>query len=224
MRSVFIHESLFGHYYQKYFKKNLNPKLYGKDNLKDLIADFVKDTAAIDDSNGVLKCVLAADAGKEAFDFLKLAEECRRERQHRIDAGDDTVRINFDALKKANEQAEAAKKAQLDAAKDRALGHVKASQAPAKGGSGKGAAAGKAGAQDTGRATWNPSAGAKDQKATWNANAQDTGRATWNPNAGKTDQSKGKGYGAAKGGSKGYESRPYEVRGGAKAGGKSGKW
>merc|ERR1712087_520283 len=127
--------------------ESLNTKLYGKDTLKDLIEAFIKDTVGIDDSNGVLKCTLGADAGRDASDFLKLQEESRRERQHRIDAGDDTVRISFDGLKKQIEQAEAAKKAQLDAAKNRALGGARASQA------GKGAAAGKEAAQETTRAT-----------------------------------------------------------------------
>jgi len=188
---VGIHESLFQHYYNKYFKRGFNPKLYGKDNLKEVISDFVKDTVKIDETNGVLGCSLAEDADRDISYFLKLQEESRRERQRRIDAGDDSVRIDFVVLKNQIEQekqrglkAEADKK-RAEAAKEAARNQQ----------AGKGAAA--------------------SQPVKWGA-TQETPKATWNSNAGASR------YGAAKGGSKGYESKPYEVKG-AKGGAK-GKW
>merc|ERR1712190_4370 len=192
---VGIHESLFHHYYTKYFKRAFNPKLYGKDSLKDVISDFVKDTVKIDETNGVLGCSLADDADKDISHFLKLQEESRRERQRRIDAGDDSARIDFVVLKNQIEQekqrglkAEADKK-RAEAAKEAARNQQ----------AGKGAAASQP------RATWNSS-----------ATQQETPKATWNSSAGASR------YGAAKGGSKGYESKPYDAKGG-KGGGK-GKW
>merc|ERR1711920_1112218 len=41
--------------------------------------------------------------GKELADFVKLQEENRRERQRRIDAGDETVRLNFEVLRQQSE-------------------------------------------------------------------------------------------------------------------------
>merc|ERR1712226_283487 len=95
---VGIHESLFTFYYTKYFNRQISPTAYGKETLQQVI-DLVKDTAGFDSSNGVLICKFPEDAVKEAADFVKLQEENRRERQRRIDAGDETVRLNFDVLR-----------------------------------------------------------------------------------------------------------------------------
>merc|ERR1712203_931861 len=42
--------------------------------------------------------------GKEAAEFIKYQEENRRERQRRIDAGDETVRIRFELLEQLETQ------------------------------------------------------------------------------------------------------------------------
>jgi len=98
-----IHESHITYYYNKYFKKGLMAKHYGKESLTDLLA-LVKDTVAIDPSNGVL--VLKVDEDSAAEVFVKKAEGGRRERQRRIDAGDETARLDFSALVKQKEMAE----------------------------------------------------------------------------------------------------------------------
>merc|ERR1712039_68814 len=124
-----------------------------------------------------------------------MGEESRRERQRRIDAGDDSARIDFVVLKNQIEQ-EKQRGLKAEADKKRAEAAKEASRNQQ---AGKGAAAAQP------RATWNSNAGA----------TQETPKATWNSNAG----SRG-GYGAAKGGSKGYEVKPYDAKG-AKGGGKA---
>merc|ERR1712014_121216 len=42
-----IPEQHFAFYFQKYFKKQIQPKSFGKDTLKELITTFVKDTVAL---------------------------------------------------------------------------------------------------------------------------------------------------------------------------------
>jgi len=97
-----FHESHFSHYYARYFKKTLNPKAYGKDNIRGL-CEHVADTVGVDPDTGLFECKLAADAKRDVSDFLKAQEECRRERQRRLDAGDERGRICFDLLKKTEE-------------------------------------------------------------------------------------------------------------------------
>merc|ERR1712151_1174779 len=79
-----MHETHIGFYFNKYFKKQLIPKMYGKDTIKELL-DYVKDTAEINASNGVLVCKLLADSPTEVPEFVKMQEEHRRDRQRRID-------------------------------------------------------------------------------------------------------------------------------------------
>merc|ERR1712228_397155 len=178
-----IHESLFHHYYSKYFKRAFNPKLFGKDSLKDVISDFVKDTVKIDETNGVLGCSLAQDADRDISYFLKLQEESRRERQRRIDAGDDSVRIDFVVLKnQIGQEKQRGLKAEADKKRAEAAKEAARHQP-----SGKGAAASQP-------VKWG--APQETPKATWGA-PQETPKATWNSSAGASR------YGQAKGGSKG---------------------
>merc|ERR1719162_463996 len=87
-----MHESLLTFYYNKYFKKAITPKLYGLTTHVELV-DLVKDTVKVNES-GIIESHL--DGEMDTFDqFVKLAEECRRERQRRLDAGDETVRLKF---------------------------------------------------------------------------------------------------------------------------------
>jgi hypothetical protein len=92
-----IHEPNLSFYYTKYYSKQLMTKHFGKENNKDLL-ELVKDCVAIDSEKNVLKASLE---DQETLDiFVKLTEEARRERQRRIDAGDESARLTFNpALK-----------------------------------------------------------------------------------------------------------------------------
>jgi len=93
---VGIHESNLLFYYTKYFSKTINPKHYGKETNQEVV-DFVKDAVKLDTDKNVLTSILNTDLDS-LDDFLKLAEDCRRERQRRIDAGDQTARLKFSPL------------------------------------------------------------------------------------------------------------------------------
>merc|ERR1712039_235702 len=102
-----IHTSHLGFYFKKYFKKDLVLKNYGKETTEELV-DLVKEAVGIDESNGVLECKIEDGAPSAAPDFIKLQEENRRERERRIAAGDETVRLRFGLLKKAIQDKERA--------------------------------------------------------------------------------------------------------------------
>lgn len=91
-----VHETNLAFYYNKYYHKQLTPKHYGKDTNQALI-DMVKDTASIDKDSSVLNSNLESDVSGLDI-FVKLTEEARRERQRRLDAGDETVRIKFNPM------------------------------------------------------------------------------------------------------------------------------
>lgn len=77
-------------YYSKYFHKSLSHKQYGVATDKDMIA-LIKDTVSTKDS-------LLLGQHEDLDDltvFIKLTEEHRRERQRRIDAGDETARLKI---------------------------------------------------------------------------------------------------------------------------------
>merc|ERR1712048_336160 len=88
-----IPEQHFSFYFNKYFKKNLNTKNFGKESVKDLVASLVKDTVTFDGEPCMFGSNLTEDAAPDMF--VKLTEEKRRERQRRIDAGDETARLKF---------------------------------------------------------------------------------------------------------------------------------
>jgi len=86
-----------GFYYSRYFSKPFESKRYGFPNNSEVIT-MVKDTVSIAD--GILTSSLGEEI--ESLDiFLKLSEEHRRERQRRIDAGDETARLKFMAPQEA---------------------------------------------------------------------------------------------------------------------------
>mmetsp|Transcript_71289 Transcript_71289/g.153787 ORF Transcript_71289/g.153787 Transcript_71289/m.153787 type:complete len:554 (-) Transcript_71289:271-1932(-) len=93
---VGIHESHILFYYSKYYKKQLNPKAYGKETLPELLA-LIADTVSLDDATKVL--VLKSEGEPNPSHLVKLAEKARRDRQHRLDGGDEAVRLNFSLLK-----------------------------------------------------------------------------------------------------------------------------
>lgn len=87
-----IHEDNIGFYYQKYFKKGLNPAFFGVKGLKELLK-FFDDTIKVSDKK-VLETFLPGDS--ETFNvFILLAEEARRDRSRRIDMGQEEAKINM---------------------------------------------------------------------------------------------------------------------------------
>jgi len=87
-----FHESHFGFYYTKYFHKQFNLKAFGVETLADLLC-LIKDTALVEGDNDMLKSELGEDT--PSTNFVKLAEEHRRDRQRRVDAGDETAELKF---------------------------------------------------------------------------------------------------------------------------------
>lgn len=90
-----IHESLLVYYYGKYLKKGITVKYYGKESNKEML-DLVKDSMSVSDKE-MVATQLAEDVETPEL-FVKLTEESRRERQRRIDAGDETARLKFSPL------------------------------------------------------------------------------------------------------------------------------
>mmetsp|Transcript_38782 Transcript_38782/g.111988 ORF Transcript_38782/g.111988 Transcript_38782/m.111988 type:complete len:729 (-) Transcript_38782:48-2234(-) len=82
-------------YFSKYFKKAFNLKGYGVEKLSEFV-ELIKETVSIGEKNGFLKPELEADASPS--DFVKVTEEHRRERQRRIDAGDETAKVKFSPM------------------------------------------------------------------------------------------------------------------------------
>merc|ERR1712048_313991 len=78
-------------YYNKYFKKAFNVKMFGVSENAGLI-ELIKDTNKINAKN-----MLEAELGEaEALEkFVKQTEDHRRERQRRMDAGDETAQLKF---------------------------------------------------------------------------------------------------------------------------------
>lgn len=91
-----IHDDHLAFYYTKYYRKSLNPKAFGVETNTQL-TELVKDTAAMTSDTKVLKTQLAEDVDTVDI-FVKLTEEQRRERQRRIDAGDETAKLKFNAM------------------------------------------------------------------------------------------------------------------------------
>jgi len=80
-------------YYNKYFKKSLIQKQYGVETFEELIA-LVSDSVQINPKTKVLESRLSDEL--DNFDlFVKLTEECRRERLLRIDLGDNAAALHF---------------------------------------------------------------------------------------------------------------------------------
>lgn len=78
-------------YYNRYYGKGFQPKNYGLTETKDVV-NLLKDTVSIKDS----LCVSTLGEDIESMDaFLKLTEQGRRERERRLEAGDETARLKF---------------------------------------------------------------------------------------------------------------------------------
>jgi len=79
-------------YYARYFKKSFNLKNFNCEKFADL-AELIKENVSVGEKNSFIQVLQAEDTPVE--NFVKLTEEHRRERQRRIDAGDETAQIKF---------------------------------------------------------------------------------------------------------------------------------
>jgi len=84
-------EKHFGYYYNKYFRKTWNLQVFVVKKLEEVL-DLIKDTATLPDG-GSLKAEQAEETSVETF--AKLTEDHRRERERRVDAGDETAKLKF---------------------------------------------------------------------------------------------------------------------------------
>mmetsp|Transcript_48803 Transcript_48803/g.111156 ORF Transcript_48803/g.111156 Transcript_48803/m.111156 type:complete len:891 (-) Transcript_48803:33-2705(-) len=87
-----FHESHLSFYYSKYYKKSFNLKYYGVAKLAELI-EMMKDTMEINSKTSTLESQLSDDTPMD--NFVKLTEDHRRDRQRRLDAGDETAKLQF---------------------------------------------------------------------------------------------------------------------------------
>jgi len=87
-----VTETHLAYYYNKYFKKQFSLKGYNCAELKDLV-DLVKDTMKLNPTSKVLETSFGDDT--PFAEFVKLSEENRRERERRVDAGDETAKLKF---------------------------------------------------------------------------------------------------------------------------------
>ncbi|CAE8633146.1 unnamed protein product [Polarella glacialis] len=89
------------YYYNKYYKKNWSMQQFGIKEFDDLV-ELLKDSVSLDSASGHLKADQAEDATLDSF--MKLTEDNRRERQRRIEAGDETARLKFSRPAPAGKQ------------------------------------------------------------------------------------------------------------------------
>eukprot|EP00746_Dinoflagellata_sp_MGD_P165231 gnl/MRDRNA2_/MRDRNA2_94380_c0_seq1.p1 gnl/MRDRNA2_/MRDRNA2_94380_c0~~gnl/MRDRNA2_/MRDRNA2_94380_c0_seq1.p1 ORF type:complete len:900 (-),score=253.48 gnl/MRDRNA2_/MRDRNA2_94380_c0_seq1:99-2798(-) len=87
-----VTEQHLGFYYNKYFKKAFNIKGYNVNELEELVK-LVKDSISLNATSKVIETSLADDT--PFAQFVKLTEEHRRERERRVDAGDETAKLKF---------------------------------------------------------------------------------------------------------------------------------
>jgi hypothetical protein len=88
-----VHQDNLPFYYNRYFKKAFNTKFYGVETY-DALVEFIRDTIDIEPKLSILESNLSDD--HDGFDvFVKLTEESRRERQLRLDAGENIPPMNF---------------------------------------------------------------------------------------------------------------------------------
>jgi len=81
-------------YYNRYFKKALLPKLFGVENVEDVVA-LVADTVSMDAGGRAIVCPVM-DEEPESFDiFVKLTEASRVERLIRVQTGDAQASLKF---------------------------------------------------------------------------------------------------------------------------------
>jgi len=88
-----FHESHLSFYYNRYYKKQFEPRVFGFESEREFIG-LVKDSAIIKADNGMIQAQLSEDTPLD--NFVKLTEDHRRDRQRRLDAGDETAELAFD--------------------------------------------------------------------------------------------------------------------------------
>ena len=91
-----IHESHVGYYYNRCFRKALNPKLFGVTTITE-VCDFVKDVVTIL-NNGILSPAVSEEHLANLDKLVRLTEEARRERNRRLEAGDESCRLKFSSI------------------------------------------------------------------------------------------------------------------------------
>jgi len=79
-------------YYNKYFKKPFNLKSFGVEKLAEFV-EILRDALSINEKSSLIEPLLP-DSTTHAH-FVKLTEEHRRDRQRRIDAGDETAALKL---------------------------------------------------------------------------------------------------------------------------------
>jgi len=89
-RPSFIASHL-GFYYHKYFKKQCDLKAYGLTETTELI-ELVQDTVELTASS-IFETQLSEDTPLD--NFVRLTEDARRDRQLRIDSGDESAKLKF---------------------------------------------------------------------------------------------------------------------------------
>lgn len=90
-----IHKNLFRDYFKLYMMRDFMPEHYGADNM-DKFWEMMADTVSVDD-NGLLVCENEETTAMSVF--IRLTEEARRERQRRIDAGEEGAKLVFKLAK-----------------------------------------------------------------------------------------------------------------------------
>merc|ERR1711957_124853 len=86
-----FHEKNLLFYYMRYYKKPFNPKTFGLNDLSDFVK-LVKDTIQLTSTSSVAS-LHKEDTALE--DFVKLTERNRRERQRRVEVGDEAALLQF---------------------------------------------------------------------------------------------------------------------------------
>eukprot|EP00437_Effrenium_voratum_P003273 CAMPEP_0181419836 /NCGR_PEP_ID=MMETSP1110-20121109/12278_1 /TAXON_ID=174948 /ORGANISM="Symbiodinium sp., Strain CCMP421" /LENGTH=923 /DNA_ID=CAMNT_0023542863 /DNA_START=46 /DNA_END=2815 /DNA_ORIENTATION=- len=84
-------ENHFSFYYQKYYKRGFNLKSFGVESTEGLIS-LIKDTVELSPS-GSMETQLSDDTPLD--NFVRLTEDARRDRQLRIDSGDELAYLKF---------------------------------------------------------------------------------------------------------------------------------
>eukprot|EP00930_Biecheleria_cincta_P011308 TRINITY_DN113_c0_g2_i2.p1 TRINITY_DN113_c0_g2~~TRINITY_DN113_c0_g2_i2.p1 ORF type:complete len:876 (-),score=241.20 TRINITY_DN113_c0_g2_i2:533-3061(-) len=82
-----------GYYYNKYYKKTWNFQQFGVKEFDPDLVELLKDSVSLETESGHVKTDGDEDIALEQF--IRLTEDNRRERQRRIDAGDETARLKF---------------------------------------------------------------------------------------------------------------------------------
>mmetsp|Transcript_27983 Transcript_27983/g.51041 ORF Transcript_27983/g.51041 Transcript_27983/m.51041 type:complete len:375 (+) Transcript_27983:1919-3043(+) len=86
-----FHESHLSFYYGKYFKKTFSAKAFNCPTVTKLV-EFVKDILELKEQNATLVPDFPDDTPLD--NFVKLTEEQRRQRQRRVDMGDETSKLD----------------------------------------------------------------------------------------------------------------------------------